>query len=460
MKWPLGKSRGFSISCHGTKISKESLYEYTNGRFLCDEKSQLARRYLKFDLTELCNEASRVTNGSTVQSIQKMEGGFSKALLMTMNDGKEIIAKLPCPNAGRAMYSTASEAAVLQYHAAGPVGAEYIIMEKAPGVQLFAVWDKVSASGRLKLIKSLTQLESQLATIHFPAYGNLYHRHSISKSSEQILLDPSIDPDGTPEDHADLRDAAMMLLPHLVEWPVVQEYGKPVLWHTDLHMGNIFVSETDHSQIVSIIDWQHTSISPHFVQARWPVFLRPPDDYAMGLQYPELPKNYETLDDDDKKAAKYEKKKADISKGYEVATYLNNQVTYEALWEIHEPTREFFRRIGGTWDDGLVPVQRCVKKICDHWSDLGFPNPCPVGMTSKDMESFRQRCEEYLEWIEVQDTAKKHLDTDDDGWISPEFDFDLKCRQNKEFLDLLIAHNGTEDEEVASKMRRMWPFPA
>lgn len=47
--------------------------------------------------------------------IDKMEGGFSKALLMTTEDGMEVIAKIPLPNAGRAMYSTASEAAVLDY---------------------------------------------------------------------------------------------------------------------------------------------------------------------------------------------------------------------------------------------------------------------------------------------------------------------------------------------------------
>ncbi|KAL8869828.1 MAG: hypothetical protein Q9174_003975 [Haloplaca sp. 1 TL-2023] len=103
------------MTCRGSEISKESLYDYTNGRFLYDETRQLTKRYLQFDLTKLCDEASRVTNGSAVQSIEKMEGGFSKALLMTMSNGKEIIAKLPCPNAGRAMYSTASEAAVLQY---------------------------------------------------------------------------------------------------------------------------------------------------------------------------------------------------------------------------------------------------------------------------------------------------------------------------------------------------------
>lgn len=79
---------------------------------------------------------------------------------------------------------------------ANPVGAEYIIMEKAPGIQLFKVWDDITEFDRLQLIQSLTQLESQLAAISFPAYGNVYFRHSISKPSERILLDQSVDPDG------------------------------------------------------------------------------------------------------------------------------------------------------------------------------------------------------------------------------------------------------------------------
>ena len=54
-------------------------------------------------------------NGASVYKIDKMERGFSKAIVMTTEDGMEAVAKIPCPNAGRAKYSTASEAAVLQY---------------------------------------------------------------------------------------------------------------------------------------------------------------------------------------------------------------------------------------------------------------------------------------------------------------------------------------------------------
>ncbi len=44
-----------------------------------------------------------------------MEGGFNQALLITLDTGIEVIAKIPCSNAGRAVYNTASEAAVLEY---------------------------------------------------------------------------------------------------------------------------------------------------------------------------------------------------------------------------------------------------------------------------------------------------------------------------------------------------------
>ena len=60
-----------------------------------------------------------------------------------------------------------------------PVGAEYIVMEKARGVQLFQRWGEMTQLSKMELIKSLTKLENQLASIRsirFPAYGSLYRR--------------------------------------------------------------------------------------------------------------------------------------------------------------------------------------------------------------------------------------------------------------------------------------------
>jgi hypothetical protein len=44
-----------------------------------------------------------------------MEGGFNKALLITAENGKEVIAKIPCPKVVPSKYSTASEVATLEY---------------------------------------------------------------------------------------------------------------------------------------------------------------------------------------------------------------------------------------------------------------------------------------------------------------------------------------------------------
>jgi hypothetical protein len=101
----------------GCPISREDVFRYTNGRFLADEAAQIAKRYVRFDLDKLCDLVVSVSGSqkSPVCKIDKMEGGFSKALLMMMENGSEAVVKIPCSNAGRPMYSTASEVAVLNY---------------------------------------------------------------------------------------------------------------------------------------------------------------------------------------------------------------------------------------------------------------------------------------------------------------------------------------------------------
>lgn len=52
---------------------------------------------------------------SPIRAIEKMEGRFSKALLLSKENGSEVVAKIPCPIAGPPRYTTAAEVAVLEY---------------------------------------------------------------------------------------------------------------------------------------------------------------------------------------------------------------------------------------------------------------------------------------------------------------------------------------------------------
>lgn len=70
-----------------------------------------------------------------------------------------------------------------------PVGSEYILMEKASGKQLFQVWGEMNQLQQFSLIKSLVQLESQLAAMQFPAYGSLYLWDSVSQLDSVVPID-------------------------------------------------------------------------------------------------------------------------------------------------------------------------------------------------------------------------------------------------------------------------------
>ena len=238
--------------------------------------------------------------------------------------------------------------------------------------------------------------------------------------------------------------------------PILQRSSQPVLWHKDLHMGNIFVSEKDPTEIVGLIDWQSTTIAPLFLQARFPIFLEPPEGYQRGLHLPKLPENFEELDADDKDIATEENVRALNSKAYEVSTCRQNDDTFVAL-RVPPALRELFLCCGDTADHGIVPLRECLVDLCRDWGRLGTGTECPYVFTDEEISTHAQELADHNEWYEVQDLVRKALQTDDDGWISPEVDWDAKKARNKALFEMFV-------EMKASTMSRekalgLWPFP-
>lgn len=94
----------------------ERLFRYTSGRWLWDEEQQLRDRYKAFNVSQLQNLAAQAIGSEGCDSISKLaEGGFNKAFRLEMNDGKSILARIPNPNAGPAVYTTASEVATMEF---------------------------------------------------------------------------------------------------------------------------------------------------------------------------------------------------------------------------------------------------------------------------------------------------------------------------------------------------------
>ncbi|KAL4794687.1 phosphotransferase enzyme family protein [Aspergillus venezuelensis] len=129
---------------------------------------------VRFDVNELARVAAESTDASQCNSITKYpDGMFSKAYLLSMDDGRQVVAKVPNPKAGVPQYTTASEAKnvmdtpVSRVHTwnsraeSHPVGAEFIIMDKVEGVQLSRVWDTIKLLEKLQVVLALVRLQAR-----------------------------------------------------------------------------------------------------------------------------------------------------------------------------------------------------------------------------------------------------------------------------------------------------------
>ncbi|OJJ41995.1 hypothetical protein ASPZODRAFT_137588 [Penicilliopsis zonata CBS 506.65] len=135
-----------------------------------------------------------------VKLLKCVEGQFNKAFLLTMSNGLEVVARLPNPNAGPAFYTVASEVATRQFlrdrlgipipriydwsaEACNPVGAEYILEEKATGQPLGNVWANLTLAARLDVVNQVVEMEKKIASISFPKHGCIYYETDLKSRS-------------------------------------------------------------------------------------------------------------------------------------------------------------------------------------------------------------------------------------------------------------------------------------
>ncbi|KAL2354250.1 hypothetical protein BJ546DRAFT_978746 [Cryomyces antarcticus] len=351
-------------------------------------------------------------------------------------------------------------------------------MEKVAGVQLFKKWDDINVPNRFELIQKLTVLESQLASLTLPAYGSLYLRQSISEETQRIDLSSNLDPSGlycvgpscdrlwsdisasevvlntrpwaaladfgieqarreiwrirhteikdarpiprgTQQDQISLLEATVKVMRILGMYPQLLRSSTPILWHTDLHMGNVFVSQDDPTEITGIIDWQSTSISPMF------------------LQVP-LPDDFDQLSSNRKERAIYENDRATLSKMYEISSYSNSRDVKYAL-NIPRVFRELFVRCRDASKDGVIPLRACLIQLFETWQELELPGQCPYYPSVQDIELHNEQFADYKDWYTLQEFAMQQLDTDSEGWVPAETDWDRAVKTGN--TDWILFHS-------------------
>ncbi|PYH70967.1 phosphotransferase enzyme family protein [Aspergillus vadensis CBS 113365] len=187
-------------------------FNYTSGRWLHNEQHQLKKRHITFNGPALQKITGQIFGTQCIAMNKLCEGMFNKVFSLKMADGKEVLARIPNPNAGHPHYVVASEVATLDFLRASlkipvpqvlswssssqtnPVAAEYIIMEKVQGQQLSEVWDNMSESQRFRLVRNLVHIERRLMESKFILHGSLYYRDTFPQG-RSIGAIPGLDDD-------------------------------------------------------------------------------------------------------------------------------------------------------------------------------------------------------------------------------------------------------------------------
>jgi hypothetical protein len=132
----------------------------------------------------------------------------------------------------------------------------------------------------------------------------------------------------------------------------IQNYGKPLLFHSDLHKRNIFVSEDDPNVITGIIDWQGTSVEPAF----W-----------YSDEIPDFATEHDIL-----------KQAFDVT-----SQYLLHSATRWSTTSGRMPVSTF-SLLYRTWGDGAVALRHELIETARLWGDLGFDGPCPYPLPGQE----------------------------------------------------------------------------
>lgn len=76
-----------------------------------------------------------------------------------------------------------------------PVNAEFIVMEKMPGIELEKVWEHITGRQKYEIVKQVVDFEKSFASTTFQLFGSLYYAQDVPKVASNEML--CVNEDGT-----------------------------------------------------------------------------------------------------------------------------------------------------------------------------------------------------------------------------------------------------------------------
>lgn len=229
------------------------------------------------------------------------------------------------------------------------------------------------------------------------------------------------------------------VIPYILPHSTIQ--NQPLLWHKDLHLGNLFVSAD--GKISCIVDWQDTDILPFFLAARTPQFVHVEDD-ALLL---ELPEDFSSMPEA-RRLELWERYRQSMLQQYYLADVSESVPALAALLEDRQlaPIRkqvELFSRVLPRQDVDALFLRETLLRIQQQWPDFllkeSITMQCPINIEGEELINHQKDGRRYNEF---QDLLKAcNIPVADEGWVpADEFaerqnDLKTAIRKTVESLD-------------------------
>jgi len=252
----------------------------------------------------------------------------------------------------------------------------------------------------------------------------------------------------SPDDHIKHLEMYLQVSSHLIPKP--QSLLRPTIRHPDLQPHNIFVS--DDFRIVGLIDWQHCSILPLFLQAGVPKYWQNPSDEPVVVEKPSLPPNYEQLSEAEQSRAMHEYRQRQLHLLYLGYTTRFNPSHMDAyLTKGLSFKRRISEHASAPWEGDNTTLKADLILAVQNWEELtGFDDHeqtpvCPISFPKEEVEECL-RVDLLLKEVDAQmESVRESIGIGSDGWVPTE-EYNGAVEKNKFIRQQVIdcAENDVE----------------
>ena len=261
-----------------------------------------------------------------------------------------------------------------------------------------------------------------------------------------------------PSDHIENLNRYLLIASSLI--PKNPALGHFRIRHPDLQPSNIFVSRSPDSNlhVVSLIDWQHTSILPMFIQNGIPEQLQNYNDIrSQSMTRPSLPEKLDDLDETQKSREMELYRRHLVHYHYVKSTQEHNEFLYAALTApICVLRHRLFDLASNPWEGETSELKAALIQATNSWQTLtGGGPPCPVVFDPDDEHETMKLDAEQTEADDILESCRNVINFGPEGWVPVEHYEQAMAISKKLKEDALAA---AESEEEKAQAAAHWPF--